>query len=71
MVSNLTQILELMSETARLEGKNEGTLETKTAITKKMFAKNMTEDLIAELTGLTPDKIREIKAKIENEPKTH
>ena len=71
MASNLAQILELMSETARMEGKNEGTIETKTAIIKKMFAKNMTEDLIAELTSLTPDKIREIKAKIGEEPERH
>jgi predicted transposase/invertase (TIGR01784 family) len=43
------------------KGKAEGILEAKLEDAKKMLAKNIPENLIIEITGLSPDQIRQIK----------
>jgi predicted transposase/invertase (TIGR01784 family) len=54
-----------MYEDAKIEGKIEGLMageiKGKMDDAKKMLAKNLPEDLIIEITGLSPDQIRQIK----------
>jgi predicted transposase/invertase (TIGR01784 family) len=77
MVSNMGETLRKMYEDAKtegliageakgkeegkIEGKAEGILEAKLEDAKKMLAKNIPENLIIEITGLSPEQIRQIK----------
>jgi predicted transposase/invertase (TIGR01784 family) len=71
MVTNMEQTLGRMYEEGKLEGimagKEEGILEGKMDTAKKMLAKNVSEDLIAEFTGLSLDQIRKLKSEITGE----
>jgi predicted transposase/invertase (TIGR01784 family) len=69
MISNMGETLRKMYEDAKTEGllageakgKAEGILEANFENAKKMLAKNLPEDLIIEITGLSPEQIRQIK----------
>jgi predicted transposase YdaD len=69
VVSNMARTWRKMYDDAllagKLEGKNEGKLEgeRKTALkhAKSMLSKDMNEELIAEITGLTPEEIRKLR----------
>jgi predicted transposase/invertase (TIGR01784 family) len=73
VVSNMARTWRKMYDDAllagKLEGKNEGKIEgerageRKTAIkhAKSMLSKDMNEELIAEITGLTPEEIRKLR----------
>jgi predicted transposase/invertase (TIGR01784 family) len=77
VVSNMARTWRKMYDDAllagKLEGKNEGKIEgmiegerageRKTAVkhAKSMLIKDMNEELIAEITGLTPEEIRKLR----------
>jgi hypothetical protein len=73
VVSNMARTWRKMYDDAllagKLEGKNEGKLEgeRKTALkhAKSMLSKDMNEELIAEITGLTPEEIRKLRMEAE------
>ncbi|MCL6592114.1 MAG: Rpn family recombination-promoting nuclease/putative transposase [Firmicutes bacterium] len=58
MVTNIEKII----EEGLMAGKMEGILEGKMEDAKKMMTKNMPEDLIIEITGLSVEQIRKIKS---------
>jgi predicted transposase/invertase (TIGR01784 family) len=60
MVTNIEKIIENLYE----EGKNDGLMAGKMDDAKKMLAKNMSEDLIIEITGLPVEQIRKIKSEL-------
>jgi predicted transposase/invertase (TIGR01784 family) len=65
MISNMGETLRKMYEDAKTEGllagEVKGKAEAKLEDAKKMLAKNLPEDLIIEITGLSPEQIRQIK----------
>ncbi len=73
MISNMGETLRKIYEDAKAEGfavgkakgkaegKAEGFIETKLEHARKMLAKNLSEELIVEITGLSVEQIREIK----------
>ena len=76
MVTNMEQTLGRMYEEGKLEGlmagkaegkaegKEEGILEGKMKDARKMLAKNMDEDLVADITELPLEEIKRLKAEI-------
>ena len=52
---------ELGKKAGKLEGKIEGRIEGKTEIAKKLLSKKMPIEEIAEITGLTEEKVKELK----------
>jgi predicted transposase/invertase (TIGR01784 family) len=69
VVSNMARTWRKMYDDALLAGKLEGKIEgerageRKTAVkhAKSMLSKDMNEELIAEITGLTPEEIRKLR----------
>ena len=76
MVTNMEQTLGRMYEEGKLEGlmageakgkaegKAEGILEGKMKDARKMLAKNMDEDLVADITELPLEQIKKLEAEI-------
>ena len=52
---------ELGKKAGKLEGKIEGRIEGKTEIAKKLLSKKMPIEEIAEITGLTEEKVKDLK----------
>jgi hypothetical protein len=65
VVSNMARTWRKMYDDALLAGKNEGERdgERKTVVkhARSMLSKDMNEELIAEITGLTPEEIRKLR----------
>jgi predicted transposase/invertase (TIGR01784 family) len=61
MISNMGETLRKMYEDAKTEGLIAGEAKANFENAKKMLAKNIPEDLIIEITGLSPDQIRQMK----------
>lgn len=67
MVTNMEQTLGRIYEEGKLEGIMAGEIKSKMETARKMLAKNVSEDLIAEFTGLTLDQIKKLKCEITGE----
>jgi predicted transposase/invertase (TIGR01784 family) len=61
VVYNLEHAIREMKEEAITAGKAEGILEGKLDAARKMLAKNMSEELISEFTGLSEEQIKKLK----------
>jgi len=67
VVYNLEHTIREMKEEAILAGKAEGILEGKLDDARKMLAKNVSNDLIAEFTGLSLEQIKILKCETTGE----
>lgn len=61
VVYNLEHAIREMKEEAIIAGKAEGILEGRLDAARKMLAKNVSDDLVAEFTGLSLEQIKMLK----------
>ena len=63
MISNVTEVIRKSRMEGIVEGKREGVMEGKMGTAKNMLAKNLPEELIVEVTGLSLEQIEALKKK--------
>jgi len=63
MISNVTEVIRKSRMEGIMEGKREGVMEGKMGTAKNMLAKNLPEELIVEVTGLSLEQIEALKKK--------